>query len=211
VSFQILDIILYSHDGQLRRLSLQPNRVNVITGASKTGKTALIDIAEYCMGSDECRVSEGVVRDSVSWYGLRLQGSTTQMLVVRRAPEEGQAGSSAVFYSVGREVSIPAFSDLRPVTNTEGLVSVLSAAAGIEPNEQRPIMSSGIPYPATVRHASFFNYQRQDEISNSQFLFHRQGEQFIPTTIRDVLPFFVGPWGLTSSRRRMSCDACSGS
>ena len=46
MSVQILDIVLYSHDGRQRALPLKAGRVNVITGASKTGKSALIDIVE---------------------------------------------------------------------------------------------------------------------------------------------------------------------
>ena len=34
--------------------------------------------------------------------------------------------------------------------------------------------------------------QAQDEIANRRFLFHRQGEQFMPAAIRDGLPYFLG-------------------
>jgi len=44
MSMQILNIVLYGHDGRQRTLSLRAGGVNVITGASKTGKSALIDI-----------------------------------------------------------------------------------------------------------------------------------------------------------------------
>ena len=43
MSMQILDIVIYSHDSQRRILSLRPGQVNIITGASKTGKSALVD------------------------------------------------------------------------------------------------------------------------------------------------------------------------
>jgi ABC-type lipoprotein export system ATPase subunit len=46
MSMQILDIVLYSHDGRRRVVSLKPGLVNVITGASKSGKSALIDIVD---------------------------------------------------------------------------------------------------------------------------------------------------------------------
>jgi predicted AAA+ superfamily ATPase len=65
VSFQILDIILYSFNGERRILSLRPGELNIITGASKTGKTALIEIIDYCLGSDECKIPEGVIRSAV--------------------------------------------------------------------------------------------------------------------------------------------------
>jgi len=39
------DIILYGHDGHQRTLDLRPGGVNVITGASRPGKSALSSIA----------------------------------------------------------------------------------------------------------------------------------------------------------------------
>ena len=45
---------------------------------------------------------------------------------------------------------------------------------------------------ASSRHAILFSLQAQDEIANRRLLFHRQGEQFFPLAIRDVLPYFLG-------------------
>jgi predicted ATPase len=70
---QILNIVIFSHDSRRRILSLNAGRVNIITGASKTGKSALIDIVDYCFGASECKVPEGPIRRSVSWFGLKLQ------------------------------------------------------------------------------------------------------------------------------------------
>ena len=49
MSFQILKIVLYSTNGATRVLALRPNAVNIIAGASKTGKSALIHIVNYCL------------------------------------------------------------------------------------------------------------------------------------------------------------------
>ena len=84
VTIQILDIVLYSHDGRRRELSLTPGKVNIITGASKTGKSALVDIVDYCFGAGECNVPEGPIRRCVSWFGVRLK--LAERRGVRRAP-----------------------------------------------------------------------------------------------------------------------------
>ena len=46
---QIKNIILYNKQGDLRTLSFELGKVNIITGESKSGKTALID----CTSSNE--------------------------------------------------------------------------------------------------------------------------------------------------------------
>jgi hypothetical protein len=65
--------------------------------------------------------------------------------------------------------------------------------AGIEENQFIPPSSATRPpLQATIDHALIFCFQRQDEISSRRLLFHRQGEEFMPQTIRDVLPYFLG-------------------
>ncbi len=70
---QILEIVLYDALGRKRVLPLRTGAVNIITGESNTGKSELIAIIDYCLGRGECPVADGVIRDTVAWYGLRLQ------------------------------------------------------------------------------------------------------------------------------------------
>lgn len=196
MSFQILDIVLYGPQGQKRTLSLRPGQVNIITGASKTGKSALINIVDYCLGSGSFGVPAGVIRNTVTWYGLRLQHSTGQIFVARRTPGQGKKVSSEIFYTTGHEVRIPRFSDLRPSTNTDTLVSLLSSELGIVENLNEPPQGqTRQPLSATIRHGLFFTFQQQDEIISRRNLFHRQDEDFITQAIKDVLPYFLGAVG----------------
>jgi hypothetical protein len=72
MSIQILDIVFYGPPDDPRVVSLRPGALNVITGASKRGKSALIAIIDYCLGSTECNVYYGPIRSTVQWYALRL-------------------------------------------------------------------------------------------------------------------------------------------
>ncbi|HEX8367292.1 MAG TPA: hypothetical protein VF604_01875 [Pyrinomonadaceae bacterium] len=81
---QILEIVLYSHNGQRRVLPFKLGQTNIITGKSATGKSALIEIVDYCLGRGECNVPEGVIRDTVAWFGLKLQFPTGQIFIARQ-------------------------------------------------------------------------------------------------------------------------------
>lgn len=50
MDWYVRDIILYGEGDLTRSVSLEPG-VNIITGESKTGKSALIPIVDYCLGS----------------------------------------------------------------------------------------------------------------------------------------------------------------
>ena len=55
---KIDSIVIYSHDGQMRILSFNVDGLNIITGRSSTGKSALSAIIEYCMGRSAFNVPE---------------------------------------------------------------------------------------------------------------------------------------------------------
>ncbi|MGH8614687.1 MAG: hypothetical protein ACREYF_22335, partial [Gammaproteobacteria bacterium] len=193
MSMQIAEIVLYNAVGKIRRLPLKLGAVNIITGASKTGKSSLIEIIEYCLGSSECTVPEGVIRNHVIWYGLVLQFPDTQVFVARRDPGPGQRSSSDMYLDIGRQLQVPPLNTLLATTNPGGVDEYLTRLLGIGPNVHEPPEGrTRLPLEATLRHALFLTFQRQDEIANRSFLFHRQGEQFIPQAIKDTLPYFLG-------------------
>jgi Protein of unknown function (DUF3732) len=193
MSMQILDIVLYSHDGRRRVVKLKPGVVNVITGASKTGKSALIDIVDYCFGSGECRVPEGPIRRTVSWFGLHLQLAAGQAFVARRCPDGRAVSSEDCFVDVGDAVEIPDRSALRQTTNTKGLGALLSGWSGIADNiHEPPPGQTRLSLTANVRHALALCFQPQDEIIRRQQLFHGAGDHFFAQALKDTLPYFLG-------------------
>jgi len=193
MSFQILEIVLYGFNGQRRILSLRPGELNIITGASKTGKTALIEIIDYCLGSSECRIPEGIIRKAVEWAGLRLQVTDGQVFVARKLPAPSVKASADIYYDIKTKVDIPEPSSLRQTTNPNALESLLSQHAGIGENIHQPgPEQTRTALTATIRHALFFSFQQQSEVISNKHLFHKQSEQFIPQAIKDVLPYFLG-------------------
>lgn len=69
---QIKEIVAYSHHGETRSLPFKLGAVNIISGESKAGKSAVLKIIDYCFGASHCDVPEGKVRRNVSWFGLLL-------------------------------------------------------------------------------------------------------------------------------------------
>lgn len=193
MNFQILDIVLYSKKGESRVVKLQPGALNIITGASKTGKTALIEIIDYCLGSSECYIPEGIIRRSTSWVGLRLLVDKGEVFVARRIPKPGVKTSFEIYYDVQTKLDIPSLNQLKTTTNLQTLELLLSKHVGIGENiHEPPEGQTRKSLQANIRHALFFNFQQQSEIISNKHLFHKQSEEWIPQAIRDVLPFFLG-------------------
>lgn len=193
MSFQIQDIVLYGPPDEPRILPLRLGALNVITGSSKRGKSALIAIIDYCLGASECNVAYGPIRSTVQWYALRLVANQQQIFIAREAPAQGQQTNSAVYLEIASEVAIPLKSGLSATTNIEAARDILSRMAGIVDNlYQPPPGQTRTPATATIKHALFFCFQPQYEIISPKSLFYRQSEPYIPQLIQDVLPYFLG-------------------
>ncbi|MCZ8530922.1 DUF3732 domain-containing protein [Alteromonas sp. PRIM-21] len=57
--------------------------LNVVTGKSSTGKSALIEIFDYCFGSDKNTIPKGVITNSASIYYVALAVNAQNILIAR--------------------------------------------------------------------------------------------------------------------------------
>lgn len=192
MSLQIAKLILYSREGEVRELPLRTGALNILTGASKTGKSAIIDIVDYCTGRSECNVADGVIRKYVGWYALLFQFNEGQIFVARRNPPLGERTSPDVYLARGSALDAPPADALVKNTTVSALEKFLGAAIGISENEHRPPVPTRDALEANFRHALFFSFQDQNDIDSKQRLFHRQGEDFVGQAIRDTFPYFLG-------------------
>jgi len=190
---QIRTIALYSHDGQMRLIPLKLGKVNIITGESKAGKTAVTDIIDYCFGSKTCHVPEGVVRRNVSWFGLALQTTKGQAFVARLVPKGDAKSSESIFIKTGIEVEPPTFDQLRQITNLDGLRQLLGSWSGISDYlHEPPTGQTRDPLSPNIRHAVALCLQTQGEIAQRDYLFHDSNDNFFKQAIKDTLPYFLG-------------------
>jgi hypothetical protein len=190
----IEQIVLYSHKGEKRILRFKADGLNIITGESKTGKSALIHIVDYCTGSGDCHVPEGVIRRKVVWYGITLRkGSGEQLFVARQNPEKGRATSSAIHVRIGRDLQIAELNELSRNLDIEGLKALMTRFVGIDENLHVPDSEhTRDPLEANFSHARIYSFQDQSLIDNKNQLFFNQSDSFVAQAIRDTLPYFLG-------------------
>ena len=201
---KIKSILLYSHDGRLRELNFKLNGLNVITGHSSTGKSALSDIIEYCMGRSTFNVPEGIIRDKVSWYGVIYKFDTDELLVAKPGPTENNNSCSLVMHRRGNDLQAPDYEDLEPNSDDVSIVRLLSTLVGIPENKTDvPIDQSRTSFKANIKHTYYYLFQKQGLITNKDQLFYRQNEPHQLQTIIDTLPILLG----VSSDKKYTLEA----
>jgi hypothetical protein len=200
---KIRSIHIYSHDGRRRDLPFRDG-LNVITGRSSTGKSALSEIIEYCMGRSTFNIPEGIIQERVSWYAVLYAFDGEQVLVAKPTPGPGRTSCSLAMVRRGAEVAVPDFADLVVNDDDDGVVGLLSRLLGIPENTTDvPIEHSRESYDANIKHTFYYLFQKQTIVTNKDQLFYRQNEQHQPQTIKDTLPILLG----VSSRDRFSLES----
>jgi hypothetical protein len=190
---KISSIHLYSHDGQRRDLKFKVDGLNVITGRSSTGKSALSDIIEYCMGRSTFNVPEGIIRDKVSWFAVIYQLPKGQVLIAKPAPPSGGVSCSTAMQRYGERVEAPPFNELATNTDDEAVCSLLSRLIGIPENmTDVGADQSRASFDANIKHTYYYLFQKQGLVTNKDQLLYRQNEPFQPQAIRDTLPILLG-------------------
>ena len=200
---QIEAVAIY-RGSEISPLRLRLGGLNVVTGWPGTGKSALIDIVEYCLGRTEPTFARGAL-DVVEWYSVLVNHHGQRLFIARPAPSEGAASSHSAMIQLGaedllrpEELAVNADASIVRATLASliGLEDV-TAAAGDAPEPQR----------ATMAQALLFCFQGQGEISNPNLLFHRSNEPFVGQAIKDSLPFFLGAVDASHLRRRARIQA----
>ncbi len=190
---KIKSIHVYSHDGQRRDLQFKVDGLNVITGRSSTGKSALSEIIEYCMGRSTFNVPEGIIRDKVSWFAVIYQFPQEQVLIAKPTPTDGGTSCGLVMQRRGAQLAPPDFKDLVVNTDDDAVVALLSRLLGIPENRTEvAIDNSRVSFDANVKHTYYYLFQKQGLVANKDQLFYRQNESFQPQAIKDTLPILLG-------------------
>lgn len=190
---KIKSIVIYSHTGQKRELLFNVNGLNIITGRSSTGKSALSEIIEYCMGRSAFNVPEGVIRDKVSWFGVIYQFGLDQVLVAKPTPAAGFNSCSVAMMRRGNNISPPEFNELSVNSDDDAVVTTLSNLLDIPENRTNVALEHSRPsYSANVKHSFYYLFQKQGIVANKDQLLYRQNEPHQPQAIRDTLPILLG-------------------
>ncbi len=171
MTVQLRAIAVYSKMGERRDVIFKLGALNVVTGASKTGKSALLDIADYCWGRYECTVPEGEIRRAASWFALYLDHNGEGILIARKNPGPAGRTSDEIYFARGVE-ELPDDPDgFEKNITLDGLKTQLSLILGISENLHVPDAgSTRAPQEASSRHAILYRLQAQDEIADRRSL-----------------------------------------
>lgn len=198
---QLDKLVLFNRHGDARPIALNAGALNIITGDSRTGKSSLINIVRFLLGGSGPNVPFGPIQQTVAWYALHAHVEDTHLFIARQAPR-GDHESNDAMIVIG-DIPTPSLDELEHNTSRGALRDYLGGLLGLEDNRNQPALGqTRHALSASFVHSLFYCFQGQGEIANPDILFHRQNREWMPQTIRDTLPYFLGAQGADDLLRR---------
>jgi len=188
--WNIETIFFMGVSGQRRDVRFKPNALNIITGASGTGKSTLIKAIDYCMGSSKCELPAHVRRRSVA-VGVKWVSGETEMIVGRIVPPVGQATSTHMYAASGRNLLLPANVDaFDGATTLEAAKAFIERAFGIGDLGRDPD-GAGARGRATVRQVTPYMFVTKEVIYSESTLLHGLEKADKARDIVAAMPYFL--------------------
>ena len=191
MQFQILKVILWSKAGfPPRVVPFEPGMVNVISGSSKTGKSAVIPIIDYCLASHKCSIPVGTIRNACSWFGIVVETLEGQKLFARREPGDARQ-TGDMFYLEGENIEIP---EDNPVKNmsAEDVRRLLDKMSGLSQLALSTDEDPGYQSRVSFRDLVAFMFQPQYIVANPAVLFFNADTTEHREKLRAIFPYVLG-------------------
>jgi hypothetical protein len=189
--WNVLEIAFYGVEGRRRVIKFELDAVNVITGASGTGKSAIIDAIDYCLGSKSCGLPF-YVREHALAVAVHWVLGESHLIIGRNIPRAGK-GTEQMFVRSGRSISLPETADgLDGPTNRDTARTIIERAFGIGDIENPSVMEISQKGRATVRDLTPYLFLSGDVIISKTTLLHDMNRPEKARDIKATMPFFLG-------------------
>lgn len=207
---KIRAVVLWPKNEQLRprQIDFKMKGIEVITGSSETGKSSLIPIVDYCLGSSRCAIPVGVIRRTVDWFGVVLRHPGGEILLARRNPGV-QTQTSEMYIQQARRVAIPGRLDGEPKITTEVAVETMNRLAKLPSLPLDPNAESGWGGRPSFRDTAAFQFQPQHIVANPYTLFFKADTYEHQQKLKNIFPLVLGAMDVASieaSRRLRFVD-----
>lgn len=191
MKFTINAVILWPLDAtnETQCISFEDDKINIIHGLSGTGKSSIVHIIDYVLGSSKCQIPIGIIRDTVDWFGLKITLKNETWIVARRTP--GKAQSSSEFHLSNFKSSIP--SVIVRNMNKDDFKDNFNALVRMS---DLPHSDDEKPRPfdrrSSYRDMAAFNFLPQHIVANPNTLFFKTDSYTHKERLTRAIPYALG-------------------
>ncbi len=199
MKLKIKNIILYPYNKELkpRVIRFDTEKVNVITGYSQRGKSAIISIIDYCLGSSDCHIPIGKIRENVDKFAIDIVLNDLNVFIARDNPEG--LSRTNIYYNIYEDKANMVFSFDSWINNADDfkvnrdvLKQFIGEIAGFENVSENEESKSGFDAPASFRDTTAFQFQPQNIIANPTTIFYNTDTFEHLKRLKTLFPLVLG-------------------
>lgn len=187
--WNISHLAFYSKNDLCRKIEFNVNDVTIITGASNTGKSAVISAIDYCLGSSTCNIP-AFVSARVTHIATRWSDGTTAFIVAREVSKTGKA-SGNMYFEYGSDVELPelaaAMNGSGNIDEVKGLMENLFGFKEVNQTDNAFNINK-----ISIRQITPFMYLDKNIIISDTTLMYGLDDSNASKRIIDSLPYFLG-------------------
>lgn len=190
---QIREIVLWPRDPNFEpsRLQFQLGKVNVISGASRTGKSAVIPIIDYCLGAGTCSIPVKTIRKYCEWFGVVVATAQGDKLLARREPGAQRSTDDMYLLEAERITDIP--HRIAKNINADAVKRLLDELAGLSKLDfSGGGETTGFDGRPSFRDLAAFTFQPQNVVANPDVLFFKANTYEHREKLRKIFPYVLG-------------------
>lgn len=191
--FQIRGIVLWPRNENFepRTLKFELGKVNVISGASRTGKSAVIPIIDYCLGSSTCSIPVNTIRKYCEWFGIVVATAQGEKLLARKEPGAHRSTDDMFLLEAEKITKIP--SRLTKNTSAGAVKRLLDDLANLSNLDfSGGEEASGFDGRPAFRDLAAFTFQPQNVVANPDVLFFKTNTYEHREKLRKIFPYVLG-------------------
>jgi hypothetical protein len=184
-------IAIFSKSGEKRFVEFEEG-VNIITGDSKTGKSALIEIIDYCLCSSRCTIPKGIITEFGNIFSILLVVNDKCLVIGRNSWEQGGKmfiNTESMDFTVEKldytyfdKVFIPSKQVQYHIEKELGLT-----VTNLEDDDP-----DGQGKRASLRNMVSFMFQHQNLMASKFALFYRFSDYYKRLDVIEQFPVFAG-------------------
>lgn len=190
---QIREIVLWPRNSNFepRRLQFLLGKVNVVSGASRTGKSAVIPIIDYCLGAGTCSIPVKTIRKYCEWFGVVVATAQGDKLLARREPGAQRSTDDMYLLEAERITDIP--HRIAKNINADAVKRLLDELAGLSKLDfSGGDESTGFDGRPSFRDLAAFTFQPQNVVANPDVLFFKANTYEHREKLRKIFPYVLG-------------------
>jgi len=167
--------------------------VNIITGESKTGKSALVEIIDYCLCSSRCTIPKGKITEFADIYSLIIVVNSVRYIIARKASflyRKEMYISRLSDDKNCKSIDINFFKDCK-FYNYKVVQKQIEKLLGLNVTNLKDD-SEETKESASLRHMTSYMFQHQNLMASKFALFYRFDDYQKKKDVIEQFPIFAG-------------------